>query len=321
MSNQKTINNADQTELEALFNSSAPLDAGIIDDKQASALDAIDLSGLDDTWVIRDAELDDLGSDLSTEISKREDLLNGAYPFSIYKSGLKLKKKSVNLFYIFCLILSHSPLKAPRGAEAVNQHMARLFERVTLKIIQTSLGKFSKAYHFGFPRDDGTGIIEAMEKIKSALNLSHEWDVNLIDYVKEKASRQKDLGIDQIIYVKRPDKRNHSHLFLLGQCACGDDYKSKYHDISIEKLKRYFRPFTNVPPVKMMSIPFILSDNDFQAVSDSAGWLFDRISLSTLYMEYEEIRQEYDAKLIELISKSTPYGEKFINSNYFESIK
>ncbi|EPJ8187703.1 hypothetical protein LGP27_003819, partial [Acinetobacter baumannii] len=64
----------------------------------------------------------------------------------------------------------------------------------------------------------------------------------VLDYNLRDLSRQKDLGIDQIIWVKRPDNRKHSHLFLFGQCACGQDYKEKYHDIDLKKLESYFRP-------------------------------------------------------------------------------
>lgn len=141
MLNPKTIEDADQTELEALFNSYAPVDAGIVDDKHASALDSIDLiDNIASSWTVRDAELDSMSSDVSTEINNRLNSLNDAYPFTLESSSLKLKLDSKNMFYIFCLILSNSKLKAKKGEEAHNQKMARLFERITLKIIKNSLG-------------------------------------------------------------------------------------------------------------------------------------------------------------------------------------
>jgi len=320
MLNPKTIEDADQTELEALFNAYAPVDAGIVDDKHASALDSIDL--IDDTassWTIRDAELDSMSSNLSTEINNRLKLLNDAYPFTLEGSSLKLKLDSKNIFYIFCLILSNSKLKAKKGEEAHNQKMARLFERVTLKIIRNTLGEFSNSYHFGFPRDDNSNIKIAMQALKSQLKLTHEMNVNLLEYNVDDLTYQKDLGIDQIIWIKRPDNRSHSHLFLLGQCACGQDYKQKYNDIDIKKLESYFRPFTFVSPIKMMSIPFILTDREMQRVSASAGWIFDRISLSSLYNKFDSLQQEFNSELVELISNSTPHGEKFKASSFCET--
>ncbi|MCL6243402.1 hypothetical protein M5F04_02270 [Acinetobacter sp. ANC 7200] len=321
MSNQKIIEDADQTELEALFNSSAPIDAGIADDKHASALDSIDLIGIESSdWATKDAELDNISSDLSTEINYRAQLLGSSYPFIINGSSVKLRDSNTNLFYIFCLIISRSKLKAKKGETAHNQFMARLFEKITLKLIQKSLGHYAFSHHFGFPREDGLGIVDAMKQLKPILKLDYEMNVQLLDYNVRDLTKQKDLGIDQIIWVKRPDLRNHSHLFLLGQCACGQDYTEKYHDIDLKKLEGYFRPFTYVQPVKMMSIPFILSDQEIRRVSSSAGWLFDRVSLSSLYMKYDDIKAEYQPQLIELISNSTPHGEKFKASFYYETL-
>ncbi len=321
MSNQKIIEDADQTELEALLNFSAPIDAGITDDKHASALDSLDLIGIDSAdWATKDAELDNLSSDLSTEINYRSNLLNEDYPFIINGSNVKLRLENTNLFYIFCLVISRSKLKAKKGETAHNQKMARLFERITLRLIQKSLGEYAYSHHFGFPRDDGIGVIEAMNQLNPQLDLEYEFKVNVLDYNTKDLALQKDLGVDQIIWVKRPDLRKHSHLFLLGQCACGQDYDQKYNDIDLNKLDGYFRPFTYVSPVKMMSIPFILSDAEMRRVSNRAGWLFDRISLSALYMKYEDIKEEFNDQMIELISNSTPHGEKFRSSSFFENL-
>lgn len=321
MSNQKVIEDADQTELEALFNSSAPIDAGIADDKHASALDSLDLIGTDSAdWATKDAELDNLSSDLSTEINYRSSLLNENYPFIINGSNVKVRFEKTNLFYIFCLIISRSKLKAKKGETAYNQRMARLFERITMKLIQKSLGEHAYSHHFGFPREDGIGIVDAMNQLRPQLDLEYEMNVNLLDYNVQDLGYQKDLGVDQIIWVKRPDLRKHSHLFLLGQCACGQDYDQKYNDIDLNKLDGYFRPFTYVTPVKMMSIPFILSDAEMRRVSNRAGWLFDRVSLSALYMKYEDIKEEFSDQIIELISNSTPHGEKFRASSFLENL-
>lgn len=215
MSNQKTIADADQTELEVLFNFSAPIDAGMMDDKHASAFDAIDLTETDNTdWTARDAELDSLSSNLSTEINYRSQLLGAAYPFIINGSNIRIKSTEINLFYIFCLILSNSNLRAKKGETAHNQRMARLFEKITLRLIEKSLGEYANSHHFGFPREDGLGIVEAMKQLQNKLDLKHEMAVSVLDYNLRDLSRQKDLGIDQIIWVKRPDNRKHSHLFL-----------------------------------------------------------------------------------------------------------
>lgn len=319
MSNKKTMIDADQTEIEALLNSFAPLDAGISDDRQASALDSIDT--LDSSsWIARDAELDNLGSEVTTEINYRSILLDDAYPFIIENNCLKLKELSINYFYIFCLILSNSPLKANKGEPAYNQLMTRLFERTTLNIICNSLGNLCKGHHFGFPRDNNTGIIDAINNLQQDLSISKEWKFSPFEYVNAEVSKQKDLGIDQIIWIKRPDKRTFSHLYFLGQCACGDDYLNKFNDIDLKKLTQYFHPLTHTSPIKMMSIPFVLSDNEFQRISNCAGWLFDRISLSSIYNQHEDLKEMYNQQIIDIICQSTPYGERFKKSNLYQQI-
>lgn len=70
----------------------------------------------------------------------------------------------------------------------------------------------------------------------------------------------------------------------------------------------------------MMSIPFILSDSEMRRVSNSAGWLFDRISLSGLYMKFDDVRTEFKDQIIDLVSNSTPHGEKFKASYFFETL-
>ncbi|MEC6741639.1 hypothetical protein VXS12_16775 [Acinetobacter baumannii] len=315
------IINADQSELEALFNTVAPLDAGLNDNKQASALDTIDLVGsINNGWSERDYEIDNIGSELTTELSSRYQLLGSGYPFLIEGSGLKLNIDRPNLFYIFCLIISHSKIKAHAGEKANNLKMARLFEKVTLKIIQKSLGTFSNSLHFGFPRDDRSNIFKAMENLKNQLDLSGEFKPNPIDYVEEDLMKQKDLGIDQIIWIKRPDQRKYGHLFLLGQCACGQDYLNKFNDINLNKLNNYFRPLTHVSPIKAMSVPFLVSEKEFRRISNEAGWLFDRISLSALYDSYEDLKVEYDYQLLDSIAQSTPHGIRFKHSLLYEML-
>lgn len=70
----------------------------------------------------------------------------------------------------------------------------------------------------------------------------------------------------------------------------------------------------------MMSIPFILTDDDFQKVSHRAGWLFDRISLAGIYNKHPELDKDYSKTLIELISNSTPYGERFKKSSLYKQL-
>ncbi len=88
-------------------------------------------------------------------------------------------------------------------------------------------------------------------------------------------------------------------LFALGQCACGNDWPTKFQDIKIERLTPWFHPLTYIKCVKVFSTPYVLVDEMIREASAEAGIIFDRVRLTIAYErfkdEFGDMQDELDA--------------------------
>lgn len=91
----------------------------------------------------------------------------------------------------------------------------------------------------------------------------------------------KDSGLDFVAWMPHLDKRT-GNLFLLGQCACGNDWENKYGDIDVARLARWFSPMTHVPPVRVFCTPYHVTEQLLVETSQRAGLVFDRLRLTLL---------------------------------------
>lgn len=98
------------------------------------------------------------------------------------------------------------------------------------------------------------------------------------------ASQGGDAGLDFVVWRRSPDKRI-GQLFVVGQCACGNDWGEKFADLNIEKMKSWVRPLSHVPITRCFTTPFLLSDGNFLAAHKEAGWVLDRIRLTIMAEE------------------------------------
>jgi hypothetical protein len=100
----------------------------------------------------------------------------------------------------------------------------------------------------------------------------------------------KDEGLDCVVWKaveNRPGK-----LFLLAQCACGDDYAAKLHDIDsgFSKLSKWFDVMTWAFPLRVFCTPrHIPNDSYFGQLNREAGLTLDR-SRIVLLAEAEDSR-------------------------------
>jgi len=94
----------------------------------------------------------------------------------------------------------------------------------------------------------------------------------------------------------------------LGQCACGDDWKDKFGDINLDRIRKWFNPLSYVEPVKLFATPHHLSDGFITEGSRQAGIIFDRarlclmadqISSSNDYMNWLPQLKAISEKVIE----------------------
>jgi hypothetical protein len=271
---QRTISDADQAEFIALLHGSATVDAGVYDDKIAGALDDFEpFPAVDLNWHRQDLELDLAVGRIQEEIERRVRLIGGGYPFSVDSNKL-IYTESQTHFYEFCLATS--------CAETITKgkfvELPRVFERITAAIVGGYLGEHSEVLHTGWPRDKNVG-----RKFKAAMKFlnerSGEWIWNPEPDLPDDPPKDKDGGLDFVAWKKSPDGRA-GQLFIAAQCACGDDWSAKFHDLSFGRLSKWFHPMSYVQPVRAFATPFLLSDGNLLDAQREAGLIFDRTRLA-----------------------------------------
>lgn len=272
--------NADQTERAAIENGSAPASAGIDDDRLAGVTED-ELEGpLSDTWSKRDAVIDDASGETLTELERRATLLGSAYPFSINGSSLQYTGSATGI-YEYCLATS----LAPDVNSTKFLPLSVNFELLSCEITRRYLGTNAKALRIGWPSHDP---IQRPTKFKAVAAVVHsatgEWNWSPTPPNPDDPSHLhvKDEGVDYIVWVPMLDSRT-GKLFLLGQCACGDNWDTKLTDISEFKLRSWLNPITSAPFAKAFSVPrHIVGTHIFHYCSSQAGITFDRARIAMI---------------------------------------
>ncbi len=279
---QRMYKDADQTEFTAILRGSALMDSGLFDDKISGAIDEYDLESTNNpSWQVQDLNLDSAGGAIREEIERRSELLGDDYPFIISRNQL-LYSQSQSNFYEFCLAIS----MAKNLTTEKNVYLPRVFERISASLLKIYFGCNSFSIHVGKPRDPGIGttFITAMERVHRE---TKEWIWQPQQPLPGNPQTSGDEGMDFIVWKDSPDKRL-GKLFIIGQCACGDDWKNKFNDLSLPKLSKWFNPVSYVTPVKAFTTPHHLSDMNLVLAQIEAGWVFDRARLSIIAERFVE---------------------------------
>jgi hypothetical protein len=276
---QRVSGDADQAEFEALKEGVSTFDSGFSDDHIASNMDDFEIEGDLPDWQLKDVANDTAVGRLYEELIRRQNLMEKNYPFTIDGNSIE-PIDSPLLTYSFCLAICNVN---------VNDHVTlpRVFERVVMEYVRLYLGDFAKSLHTGWPRnaEDSKKFKDFAEHIH---NETGEWwwkpDAMLED---EDANHIKDCGIDFITWLETPDKR-WGKLFILGQCACGNNWNTKFEDITDVKYGRWFKPATLVAPTVAFCTPFSVVDGYLYKASQEGGLVFDRGRLALLATRYEQ---------------------------------
>lgn len=274
---RQRIKDADQTELEAVLYGSAIVDQGVYDDRVADALDDFepDPVAVPTEWQRRDLKIDTAVGQTHEELERRAALLGDAYPFEL-QSGLLSYRKSRSGFYEFCLAIS----RADQITSGEHVHLPRAFERLSAILVRQFLGDHARMLHLGSPRDVAIGS-RFSEAMRQAQKETCEWYWGPDPDLPEDPTDTGDHGVDFVVWKSPPDGRVGS-LFILGQCACGDDWTGKFHDVSLERYRKWFNPLSFVPPVKAFTTPHHVADGWLHEALREAGLVFDRARLTTL---------------------------------------
>lgn len=276
---QKVAKDADEVELKAITRGSQVFEAGISDDKISGSLqdleDEADLPPAVPRFQRQDLKADDTTGGIAEEIARRHRIMGGAYPFAVSKTGITYQP-SVSKFYEFCLATALSPSITRDGYVC----FPRQFERASSLLVEFFMGASAESLHVGAPRDDvvGTTFKKGMETLAQQTG---EFNWMPEDGLPAEPVVGGDEGVDFVVW-KRMDDRRFGSLFILCQCACGGDWQTKWNDLDLARLAKWFNPMTKVKPVRAFATPFHAVDGILGDGSRRAGLFFDRARLALI---------------------------------------
>ena len=271
---QRSARDADQAEFFALRNGSSAVDAGIYDERVAGAMDDHEIP--DGTghapWQDEDLKYDSAVGRIHEEIERRRENMGASYPFEVGDGTIEYVP-SEDLFYEFFLVICNAATLT--SGEYVG--LPRLFERLSARLVAEYLGDGTEYVHTGAPRDKevGKSFKEAMVTVRQKTS---EWWWGPDDGLPNEPSNG-DSGCDFVVWPRPPDGRQIGQLFFLGQCACGNDWVTKFNDLTLKKLCKWFNPLSIVDPVRCFATPHHVTDAMLMEASREAGYVFDRARL------------------------------------------
>ncbi|MGY0559238.1 hypothetical protein ACW7G2_00730 [Luteimonas sp. A277] len=270
---------ADQIEYSAIRGVSSVFDDAAFDEIVSGELDdhaEIVASSYGDraAWHQRDLVQEELVGGAAEEIQRRKEIMGDFYPFRVVGNQI-VYEESASYFYEFCLTITMAPtiVKKPYTA------LPRTFERSVSHLVAAYFGSFAKNIHVGWPRTPKSRFKEALASMQLG---SHEWVWGPEPGLDEDPpyTVTKDETVDFIVTANMLDSRP-GHLYVIGQCACGNDWDTKLNEPNLDQIRKWFNPAWLVPPVKAFTTPFVLGNETLRETSRRGGLLvFDRIRLS-----------------------------------------
>ena len=287
---QRLTTPADRAEFLALKEGSTVVDSGVYDERVAGALDDFDPNAHDaESWQqLEDLKQETAVSRTHEELERRVKILGEAYPFRIEKGTLfhhsrhrvpRIRHSSdAPGIYEFLLSICNSTTLA----SGKHVCLPRLFERIAAKLVAVYFGEHAECIHTGSPRDQeiGRSFKDAMETVSKRTG---EWVWGPEEGLPGER-HQGDEGCDFVVWLSAPDRRQIGQLFVLGQCACGNNWQTKYGDLNLKKLHKWFNrgPLSGVDPVRSFATPHHVTDVVLRDASsgDDGGLFFDRARLT-----------------------------------------
>lgn len=294
--------NADQAEWAAVLNGSAHVSSGTRDEMMAEA--ALEQDGLAPgaDYMKKDGAEENLQAGVAEIIQERMDLLGGSYPFSLQSNSLVVADGATGTnAYIALLALCNLPSlsSSPYNAAPV------AFEYLSLIAAKSFLGPRARGWRFGWPRDN-----DAQLRIKDAADSlqarsgSHDggWNWQPRSHLPEDPTARtlKDAGLDFVAWMPWRDT-GPGQLQLVGQCACGEDWKWKRHDLDLDYLSQWMR--LPIPqPMRALFTPRHVAFPTIIDASAEAGLVFDRIRIVQELIQ-DDAGKRQAAKFIERITQ------------------
>ena len=264
--------NADQVEASAIVRQASSVVSSLLDERISGEIDDLNLSN--DRLLDEQAREEEIAGATLEIIEHRIKLLGGSYPFRLDGQVLVYTGAGDGV-YEFCLRTALMDHSANQNAIDIV-----LFELLAAKVVGDMFA--GDHYRCGWPTHDPIDLPNPLADMASIL---HErcgewwWQPQPGNSANPTTKEVKDGGIDFLVW-RRLDSRNGS-FFIAGQCACGNDWRNKYHDLNLDKITRWWPRPTVVGLTRAFAIPYAIpGDIAIQEVSREAGLVFDRIRLT-----------------------------------------
>ncbi|MDD5030674.1 MAG: hypothetical protein PHH58_14455 [Rhodoferax sp.] len=274
--------NADEAEWSAVLRGSAHVSHGTQDEMMSEfALEDSETPGA--TYMSRESADEALQGAVLEVVAERMKLLGiDGYPFRLEKNSLVLSAADDHPYLALLAICNLTSL----SAKPFNQAPVG-FEYLSLLAARSYLGPNAKGWRFGWPRANKSDLLikDAAATLKlRAGSHPNEWDWNPSPSLPESPTTKslKDTGMDIVVWVPWADL-GPAQLQLVGQCACGDDWKFKTLELHLPRLKQWMR-VPEPPPVRALFTPRHTPLPTISYEAPQAGLMFDRIRMVKLLM-------------------------------------
>ncbi|MCX8521109.1 MAG: hypothetical protein ORN28_06180 [Rhodoferax sp.] len=276
--------NADEAEWAAARKGTAHIAQGTRDEMMSdAAVERGELPLPGDDYMNREAVEEDLQASVLEVINERQHLLGEAgYPFKLEENSLVFCGDESHP-YLALLTLCQLPSVSSNSFKAAPV----AFEYLSLIAARALLGMRSKGWRFGWPRNN-----QGQVKVADAVNALHRRAGNHMDewHWQPAPSKPnnpgtrdlKDAGMDFVAWVPWHDS-GPGQLHLLGQCACGEDWIFKKHDLNLNKLAEWMR-LPHPHPVRALFTPRHLALPTLRDAASEAGLVLDRIRITQAIM-------------------------------------
>lgn len=281
-SGERAVDEADQLELQALIQGNAALESSLLDDLMVPPEEnELDSFNLDVSQVARE----DLGGAALEEVQWRIRILGNGYPFELNGANLSYVPRRTRV-YEFLLLTALEDHTRNKGEEPVwSKNSELMFELIAFECVKLYFG--GGGLRTGFPSHDVRERPKRFRDVSALLQREAPewlWIAGDIDsdapYLRLFTDEQKDATVDFVVWRKLDERPGA--LYAVGQCACGQNWKTKLRELSIKRLQAWWQ-LPPVDPIRTFAIPRVIdASQPLKVMTLEAGLVFDRLRLTLL---------------------------------------
>lgn len=250
------------------------LEASILfEQEEISITDIIDVL-MENNLCANETIAEEVVNDTWNELQRRIRWTDRTYGIDIdARSARPAREWEDAIAHTFCLLLSLAPNYSWWTSEFGHSYMEQgdLFELLTKASLEAQLNEKWTIIQTGWTRSHARNLPHIVTQIADHLD---ERPRTLPLWIN---NQSKELGLDLLCVRKFADNRAGIPLYML-QCASGNNWKEKVYTPKLGRWKKIIDFYSY--PVRGISIPFCVNDNDFlSSCLDVEGLFLDRCRL------------------------------------------